>query len=218
MWGTGLFPSLCALLFDYFLFPGPHCLLPGTSAEYICYCGLQGSLSAPSSPDQVFHLPLFVAFPVSVRGEVVSRTLCVILVHFSSSPLDPLCPSSKQNLIFRCFHLFSSLLPHLPALLSTYFSSYSYRFFNLISMPLPSKWLTLAICPLCSSYYCLLALLSSSDCAMLCGRWVKGRPLLLLSWKIWALNRFLEDYIWQLFLISLSLSLGWWSAFACSRN
>lgn len=196
MWGTGLFPSLCALLFDYFLFPGPHCLLPGTSAEYIRYCGLQGSFSGPSSPDQLFHLPLFVAFPVPVGGEVAwSRTLCAILVHFASSPLDPLCLFSKQNLIFRCFDPSSSLLPHLLGLLSTYLPSYSHWFFNFISTPLPSEWLMLAVCPLCSSYYCLVALLSSSDCAMLCRRWLKGRPL-LLSWKILALTRFSEDDIW----------------------
>lgn len=68
----------------------------------------------------------FVAFPVSVGGEVTcSRTLCAILVHFASSPVDPLCPSSKENLIFRCSDLSSSLLPHLPGLLSTYFPSYS---------------------------------------------------------------------------------------------
>lgn len=125
MWGTGLFPSLCALLFDYFIFPGPHCLLPETSAEYICYCGLQGSLCGPSSSDQFFHLSLFVAFPLPVRRKAVwSQTLCAILAHFASSPLDPIC-SSNLNVICRCSDLSSSLLPRLPGLLSTYLPSYT---------------------------------------------------------------------------------------------
>lgn len=157
-------------------------------------CELQRSFSGPSSPDQRFHLLLFVAFPLPVGAEMAwTQTSCAILVHFASSPLELLCPSSKQNLIFRCFDLSSSLLPHLPGLLSTYFPSYSHWFSNFISMPLPSERLTLAVCLLCSSYYCLVALLSSSDCAMLCRRWVKGRPLLLLSWKILDLTEFLND-------------------------
>lgn len=131
----------------------------------------------------------------SGRGDemVPSWTLCAILTHFTSSDLDILCPSSKQNLIFRCSD-HSSLLLHLPSLLSTYFPSYTSWFSNFISAPLPSEWLMLAICPLCSSYYCLVALLSSLDCAMLC-RIVKGRTL-LLSWKILALTRSLDYDIW----------------------
>lgn len=159
-------------------------------------CGLQGSFSRTSSPEKLFHLPLFVAFPLPGGADVAwTQTFCAILVHFASSPLDPLCLSPKQNFIFRCFDLSSSLLPHLPGLLSAHFPSYSHWFFNFIAMPLPSGWLMLAVCLLCSSYYYLVALLSSSDCAMLCRRWVKGRPLLLLSWKILDLTKFLEDDI-----------------------
>ena len=55
MWGTGPIPSLCALRFDCFLFPGPHCLLPGMSAEYICYCGLLWAfISWPTLPSSSF--------------------------------------------------------------------------------------------------------------------------------------------------------------------
>lgn len=57
------------------------------------------------------------------RGLRPSVPFLSTLVHFASSPLDSLCPSSKRNLIFRCFDLSSSLLPHLSGLLSTYFSS-----------------------------------------------------------------------------------------------
>lgn len=53
---------------------------------------LQGSLSGPSSPPgQLFHLPLFMAFPIPVGGEVApSRTLCASLTHFTSSALGTL--------------------------------------------------------------------------------------------------------------------------------
>lgn len=110
-------------------------------------------ISGPSSPpDQFFHLPLFVAFPIPVGGEVApSRTLCASLTHFTSSALGTLFHSSEQNLIFRCSDLFISLLHHLPSLLSTYFPFYSCWFFNFISMPLPSEWLIPAVHPLCSS-------------------------------------------------------------------
>lgn len=117
---------------------------------------------------------------------------------------DPLCHS--WSLYFFCSLSFLLAEPHFQVFWSLQQLTASspwlliyfpilHQFFNFISMPLPSKLLRLAVCPLSFSCYSLVALLSSSACAMLCRRWVKGRDPLLLSWKILAMTRFLDDIL-----------------------
>lgn len=162
------------------------------SADHICYyrdlsLGLHFLLT--NSSISLFLRPSLYQWERRWDSTILDRLCHSYLLYF----LCFRCPSSKQNLIFRCSD-HSSLLPHLPGLLSTYFPSYTSWFSNFISTPLPSEWLMLAVCLLCSSCYCLVAFLSSLDCAMQCRR-VKGRTL-LLSWKILALTRSLDYDIW----------------------
>lgn len=170
MWGTRLFPSLCALLFDYSLFPGPPCLLPGMSAGCICYYGLQGSPYGPSSPGQLFLLPLFVVFPVPVKGRwhglrpsvpfLTSLFPLLFVLPLSRTPFSGVLISPAAY----CFiSLASYLLSHLTLILQFHLDALRITF---AAGCLPTLLLLLLSC--CSVVF------TSLHSAMLCGRWVKA--------------------------------------------
>lgn len=120
---------------------------------------------------------------------------------------DPLCQS--YPLYFLCFRYSFSFFwaePHFQVFWSLQqFTSSSpqpsiYLFPILLMLIIQfhlyasSLRVTYTSCSPTVFLFCLVALLSSLDCAMLCGR-VKARPL-LISWKILALTRILDGDIW----------------------